>query len=99
MERLQKVIAEAGVASRRKAEEMILEGKVKVNGIVVKEMGTKVSSKSITPVNVFFNSLYFLFTLFSFTVLALMLTIDNKHKTIINAIFFFIFLSHLTKSI
>ncbi|WP_108672300.1 pseudouridine synthase [Peribacillus acanthi] len=45
MERLQKVIAHSGVASRRKAEEMILAGKVKVNGVVVKELGTKVTSK------------------------------------------------------
>lgn len=44
MERLQKVIAHAGIASRRKAEEMILEGKVRVNGKVVKELGVKVSS-------------------------------------------------------
>lgn len=44
MERLQKVIAHAGIASRRKAEELILEGKVKVNGKVVKELGIKVSS-------------------------------------------------------
>ncbi len=44
MERLQKVIAHAGVASRRKAEEMIKQGKVKVNGKVVKELGTKVTS-------------------------------------------------------
>ncbi|MCA1009513.1 pseudouridine synthase [Halobacillus halophilus] len=44
MERLQKVIAHAGVASRRKAEQMIIDGKVKVNGEVVKELGTKVSS-------------------------------------------------------
>jgi 23S rRNA pseudouridine2605 synthase len=43
MERLQKVIAHAGVASRRKAEELIIEGKVKVNGKVVKELGTKVT--------------------------------------------------------
>lgn len=43
MERLQKVIAHAGVASRRKAEKMITEGKVTVNGKVVKELGTKVS--------------------------------------------------------
>jgi len=43
MERLQKVIAHAGFASRRRAEEMILEGKVKVNGKVVKELGVKVS--------------------------------------------------------
>ncbi|MCP8968714.1 23S rRNA pseudouridine(2605) synthase RluB [Ectobacillus ponti] len=45
MERLQKVIAQAGIASRRKAEELILQGKVKVNGQVVKELGTKVSGK------------------------------------------------------
>ncbi|APH04554.1 23S rRNA pseudouridine(2605) synthase RluB [Bacillus weihaiensis] len=43
MERLQKVIAHAGYASRRKAEELILEGKVKVNGKIVKELGTKVT--------------------------------------------------------
>lgn len=44
MERLQKVIAYAGVASRRKAEQLIVEGKVKVNGKVIKELGTKVSN-------------------------------------------------------
>ena len=38
MERLQKVMAEAGVASRRKSEEYILDGRVKVNGIIVKEL-------------------------------------------------------------
>ncbi|WP_174734057.1 pseudouridine synthase [Mesobacillus harenae] len=43
MERLQKVIAHAGIASRRKAEELIQEGKVKVNGKVVKELGIKVT--------------------------------------------------------
>ncbi|ANB58925.1 ribosomal large subunit pseudouridine synthase B [Anoxybacillus sp. B7M1] len=42
MERLQKVIAHAGIASRRKAEELILHGKVKVNGKVVTELGLKV---------------------------------------------------------
>ncbi len=42
MERLQKVIANSGFCSRRKAEEYILAGKVKVNGVVVKELGTKV---------------------------------------------------------
>ncbi|HAX74031.1 MAG TPA: pseudouridine synthase [Firmicutes bacterium] len=45
MERLQKVIAHSGVASRRKAEALIVEGKVTVNGQVVKELGTKVTSK------------------------------------------------------
>ncbi len=43
MERLQKVIAQAGVTSRRKAEQLILEGKVKVNGETVRTLGTKVS--------------------------------------------------------
>lgn len=43
MERLQKVIANSGYCSRRKAEELILEGKVLVNGNVVRELGTKVS--------------------------------------------------------
>ncbi|ADU30082.1 pseudouridine synthase [Evansella cellulosilytica DSM 2522] len=42
LERLQKVIAQAGVTSRRKAEQLILEGKVIVNGNKVTELGTKV---------------------------------------------------------
>jgi len=41
-ERLQKVIAKAGIASRRKAEEIILQGRVSVNGNVIVELGTKV---------------------------------------------------------
>ena len=51
MERLQKVIAEAGIASRRKAEELIVAGKVKVNGKVVTELGTKVDNKDEIMVN------------------------------------------------
>ena len=51
MERLQKVIAQAGITSRRKAEDLITEGKVKVNGVVVRELGTKVSSKDEITVN------------------------------------------------
>src|SRR4051812_23028102 len=43
MERLQKVIARAGIASRRKAEDLITGGKVKVNGKVITELGVKVS--------------------------------------------------------
>ena len=50
MERLQKVIAYAGVASRRKAEQLITEGKVKVNGKVVRELGTKVASSDTIEV-------------------------------------------------
>ena len=44
-ERLQKYLANSGIASRRKAEEYILAGKVKVNGKVVTELGTKVNSE------------------------------------------------------
>lgn len=42
-ERLQKYLANNGVAARRKCEEFIQEGRVKVNGEVVKELGTKIN--------------------------------------------------------
>ena len=51
MERLQKVIAQSGIASRRKAEELITAGKVKVNGTVITELGVKVSDKDQIVVN------------------------------------------------
>ncbi|MFZ7945103.1 MULTISPECIES: 23S rRNA pseudouridine(2605) synthase RluB [Bacillaceae] len=51
MERLQKVIARAGIASRRKSEELIKEGRVKVNGKVVTELGIKVSPSDKVEVN------------------------------------------------
>lgn len=51
MERLQKVIAHAGVASRRKAEQLIVDGKVKVNGKTITELGTKVSQNDDVEVN------------------------------------------------
>ncbi len=44
--RLQKFIASSGIASRRKAEELILQGKIKVNGKVIKELGSKVNPKN-----------------------------------------------------
>ena len=50
MERLQKVIANSGYTSRRKAEDLITQGKVKVNDKVVTELGTKVTSKDIIHV-------------------------------------------------
>lgn len=43
MERLQKVIAASGVTSRRKAEELITQGKVMVDGVVIDELGYKVN--------------------------------------------------------
>ena len=42
MERLQKYMASCGVASRRKCEEIIAEGRVKVNGVTVREAGLKI---------------------------------------------------------
>ena len=50
-ERLQKVLAQAGVASRREAEEYITAGRVKVNGKVVKELGTKVGPDAFIMVD------------------------------------------------
>ena len=44
--RLQKYLAEAGIASRRKAEEYIMQGKIKVNGQVVTELGTKINPET-----------------------------------------------------
>ncbi|MFC4387699.1 pseudouridine synthase [Gracilibacillus marinus] len=51
LERLQKVIAQSGITSRRKAEKLIEEGKVKVNGKVVTELGVKVSNVDKIEVN------------------------------------------------
>ena len=51
VERLQKYLSNCGVASRRKSEELILEGKVKVNGNVINTLGYKVDDKDIVTVN------------------------------------------------
>lgn len=45
-ERLQKLMARAGIASRRQAEQMILDGRVKVNGAVVDHLGAKVDPEA-----------------------------------------------------
>ena len=47
MERLQKIIAHSGYTSRRKAEDLIVAGKVTVNGVVMKELGTKVKRSDV----------------------------------------------------
>jgi 23S rRNA pseudouridine2605 synthase len=49
--RLQKYMAEAGVASRRKCEELIAQGRVEVDGVVVSEPGTKVNGDEIIKVD------------------------------------------------
>ena len=51
MERLQKVIAQSGVTSRRKAEELMKQGKVSVDGITITELGFKVKSGAQIIVN------------------------------------------------
>lgn len=51
MERLQKVLAHSGVASRRKSEQMILDGRVSVNGKRVTELGVKVSQRDLVEVD------------------------------------------------
>jgi len=49
--RLNKYIAQAGVASRRKADEFTLQGKVKINGAVMKEPGYDVTDNDVVEVN------------------------------------------------
>ena len=51
MERLQKIIANCGYCSRRKAEDLITKGKVKVNGIVITELGFKANMSDLIEVN------------------------------------------------
>ena len=51
MDRLQKVIANCGIASRRKAEQLITEGRVKVNGVICDKLGTTVSKTDVVEVD------------------------------------------------
>ena len=51
MERLEKVIASYGYASRRKAEDLIRHGKVLVNGKVITELGTKVLANDVISID------------------------------------------------
>jgi 16S rRNA U516 pseudouridylate synthase RsuA-like enzyme len=48
-ERLQKLLAHAGVASRRHAEQLIIEGRVTVNGAVITELGSKADPDGQPP--------------------------------------------------
>lgn len=65
MERLQKIIALSGYCSRRKAEELIINGKVKVNGNIIKEMGYKANGSDFievegNPINTVEDKVYYL---------------------------------------
>src|SRR5699024_4027657 len=51
LERLQKIIAQSGTTSRRKAEQYIVDGRVKVNQKIVTELGTKVTEKDEVAVD------------------------------------------------
>ena len=46
MERLQKILSQAGVASRRASEQLMLDGRVTVNGVTVRELGSKADPSS-----------------------------------------------------
>ncbi len=50
MERLQKVISNSGYCSRRKAEDLITNGKVKVNGQIIRELGIKVKGNDMIEI-------------------------------------------------
>src|SRR5690625_1296866 len=51
LDRVQKVIAQSGLTSRRKAEDLIIEGRVQVNQKTISELGTKVSPKDEVAVD------------------------------------------------
>ena len=51
MERLQKIIANSGYCSRRKAEELITQGKVSVNGNIVSELGSKANYDDVIEID------------------------------------------------
>ena len=51
MDRIQKIIANSGYCSRRKAEELIVQGKVMVNGEIVKELGFKANMNDLIEVD------------------------------------------------
>ena len=88
MDRLQKVMAHAGIASRRKSEELIKAGKVKVNGNVVTELGTQVAqSDKIEVENVPIESeepVYFLLNKPRSTISAVT---DDKNRKVVTDLF------------
>ena len=49
--RLNKFIANAGICSRREADELITKGEIKINGVVVTELGTKITARDVVEYN------------------------------------------------
>lgn len=49
--RINKYIAASGITSRRKADELIKQGRVKVNGVLMKEPGYEVSKEDLVEIN------------------------------------------------
>lgn len=87
MERLQKRIASSGYTSRRKAEDLIKEGRVKVNGKTVTELGYKVETKDEIHIDEVLlekeNKVYFLLNKPREVVCT---TEDDKHRKIITSL-------------
>lgn len=87
MERLQKRIASSGYTSRRKAEELIKEGRVKVNGKTITDLGYKVESKDEIHIDEVLlekeNKVYFLLNKPREVVCT---TEDDKHRKIITSL-------------
>jgi len=88
MERLQKVIANYGYTSRRKAEELILKGLVKINGEITKELGTKVSPSDLIEVegNIIENTEKVYFLLNKPRGVITSVTDDKNRKTVVDLI-------------
>lgn len=88
MERLQKVIAQNSEYSRRNAEKLISEGKVKINGIVVKELGVKVNPNAEIEVNgqnlITFEKVYYLLNKPTQTISSR--TDDRRRTTVVDLI-------------
>ncbi len=89
MERLQKIIAESGYCSRRKAEELISKGKVKVNNKVETKLGTKASyddyiEVEVNPLNKKEDKVYFLLNKPRGVVTSV--TDDKGRKTVVDLI-------------
>ena len=87
MMRLQKAISSSGYTSRRKAEELILEGRIKVNDKIIKELGFKVNEKDEIKIDDIIlekeNKVYFLLNKPREVVCT---TLDDKHRKIITSL-------------